>query len=86
MESIQKQLSQLNDIDQQVEARLPSTATVALTNEWHQKQSMRNYQSEHDRIRHELWNSALPFQTQEGVIHRRAELEQMGITLYNVRS
>ena len=54
MESIQKQISQLNDIDQQIEARLTSTATVALTNEWNQKQSMRNYQSEHDRIRHEL--------------------------------
>ena len=30
--------------------------------------------------------SALPFQTQEGVIKRKAELETMGVKIYNIIS
>ena len=40
---------------------------------------MKNYQSEYDRIRNALSNSALPFQITEGV---KAELEQMGVNIY----
>ena len=47
---------------------------------------MRNYQSEYDRIRNELLNSALPFQTQEGIIKRKTELEKMGAKIYNIIS
>ena len=80
------QISQLKEVNNQIEARLTRTRSVALTNEWKQKQNMRNYQSEYDRIRNELLNSALPFQTQEGVIKRKAELEQMRVKLYNIIS
>ena len=45
---------------------------------------MRTYQSEYDRIRNALSNSALPFQTKEGVIERKAELERMGSNIYNI--
>ena len=65
------QISQSKAVNQQIEARLTITAHVALTNEWTQKQVMRNYQSEYDRIRNELSNSAMPFQTQEGVRTRK---------------
>ena len=81
-----RQISQLKDINNQIEARLTRTKSIALTNEWKQKQNMRNYQSEYDRIRNELLNSALPFQTQEGVIKRKAELEKMGVKIYNIIS
>ena len=81
-----KQISQLKDRNNQIEARLTRTKSVALTNEWRQKQNMRNYQSEYDRIRNELLNSAMPFQTQEGVIKRKAELEKMGVKIYNIIS
>ena len=47
---------------------------------------MRNYQSEYDRLRNELSSSALPFQTKEGVINRKAELYTMGTTIYNIIS
>ena len=57
-----KQIYQLRAVNQQIEARLTRTAIVALNNEWKQKQSVRNYQSEYDRIRNELSTSALPFQ------------------------
>ena len=44
---------------------------------------MTNYQSEYDRIRNELSNSAIPFQTKEGLKNRTVELQTMGVTLYN---
>ena len=62
-----KQISQLKAVNQQIEARLTRTRSAAVTNEWKQKQVMRNYQSEYDRIRNELSNSAMPFQTRETV-------------------
>jgi hypothetical protein len=80
------QLSQLKDLNNHIEARLTRTKSIALTNEWRQKQNMRNYQSEHDRIRNELENSALPYQTQDSIKKRKIELEQMGVKLYNIIS
>ena len=80
------QRSHLKAVNQQIEARLTRTANVVLTNERKQKQAMINYQSEYDKIRNELSNSALPFQTKEGVITRKAELEQMGVNIYNIIS
>ena len=81
-----KQISQLRAENRQIEARLTRTKSIALTNEWKQKQNMRNYQSEYDRIRNELLNSALPFQTQEGLTKRKTELEKMGAKIYNIIS
>jgi len=81
-----KQISQLKAVNQQIEARLTRTRSVALTNEWKQKQVMRNYQSEYDRIRNELSNSAMPFQTQETVRKITVELENLGVTIYNIIS
>ena len=81
-----RQISQLKDINNQIEARLTRTKSIALTNEWKQKQNMRNYQSEYDRIRNELLNSATPFKTQETVAKRKTELEKMGVKIYNIIS
>jgi hypothetical protein len=47
---------------------------------------MRNYQSEYDRIRNELENSALPYQTQDSIKKRKNELETMGVKIYNIIS
>jgi hypothetical protein len=80
------QLHQLKAVQKQTEARLARTTSIALTNEWRQKHNMRNYQSEYDRIRNELSNSALPFQTQENVKKRKVELEQLGVNIYNIIS
>ena len=78
------QLSQLKKINTQLEARLPRTKRVALTHEWRQKQTMRNHQSEHDRIRNELSNSALPFRTQEQRTNIKFEFENMEVELHNI--
>jgi hypothetical protein len=80
------QLSQLKELNNQIEARLIRTKIIALTNEWKQKQKMRNYQSEYDRIRNELENSALPYQTQDSIKKRKIELEKMGVHIYNIIS
>ena len=80
------QLSQLKHLNAQIEARLTRTKSVALVNEWRQKQNIRNYTSEYDRIRNELLNSALPMHTQEGVKKRTIELEKMGAKIYNIIS
>ena len=68
------QLSQLKHLNDQIQARLTRTKSVALVNECRQKQNMRNYKSEHDRIRNELSNSAIPFQTKERLKKRTIEL------------
>ena len=73
------QLHQLKALNDQIEARLTRTKSVALVNEWRQKHNMRNYTSEYDRIRNELSNSAIPFQTKEGLHKITIELETMGV-------
>jgi hypothetical protein len=78
------QLSQFKDLNKQIEARLTITKSVALTNEWRQNQNMINYQSEYDRIRNALENSALPYQTQDSIKKRNIELEKMGVKIYNI--
>lgn len=80
------QLSQLKHLNEQIKARATRTKSVALVNEWREKQNMRNYQSEYDRIRNELANSAIPFHTQESVKKRKIELEKMGAKVYNIIS
>ena len=80
------QLSQLKHLNDQIKARLMRTTNVALVNEWRQKQNIRNYQSEYDRIRNELANSALPFHTQEGVKKITIELQNMGAKLHKIIS
>ena len=57
------QLNQLKALNNQIEARLTRTKSVALVNEWRQKQTMRNSTSEYDRMRNELSNSAIPYHT-----------------------
>ena len=73
------QLSQLKHLNDQIKARLTRTKSVALVNEWRQQQNIRNYTSEYDRIRNELSNSAIPYQTQQGLKKRKTELEKMGL-------
>ena len=71
-------LQQFKALNNQLEARLTRSKNVALVNEWRQKQTMRNYQSESDRVRNELSNSAIPFQTKEGLKKITVELQQNG--------
>ena len=80
-----QQVSQLNEVNQHLEARLTRTKSVAVTSAWKRKQSMSNYQSEYDRIRSELSNSAMPVQTQDGIMNNNC-IRQMGVKLYTITS
>ena len=73
-------------VNKKNEARLTRSTSVALTNKWKQKHNMRTYQSEYDRIRNELSDSAMPFQTQDGIMKRKIELDKMGVQIYNIIS
>ena len=42
------------------------------------RQRVMNYQSEHDRLRAHLENSALPYQTRTGVNARAEQSKQLG--------
>ena len=80
------QVNQLHALNNQNEARLTRTKSVAFVNEWRQKHNVRNYQSEYDRTRNELSNSAIPFQPNSGLKKRTIELQQLGVSMYNIIS
>ena len=79
-------LRELKALNAQIEARLTRGKSIALVNEWRQKQNIRNYTSEYDRIRNELSNSAIPYETKEGLKKRVVELQKMGAKVYNIIS
>jgi hypothetical protein len=74
------QFEHIQALHKQLEARLTRTETIALIIEWRQREQTRNYQREYDRIRNELEQSALPFQTQENVKKSKVELESLVLT------
>ena len=68
------QLHQLKASNNQMEALLTRTKSVALVNKWRQNQHMRTYQSEYDILRNGLSKSALPCQIQEGLSKEKEHL------------
>jgi hypothetical protein len=65
-------------------ARLPRTQSIALIDEWGQRQPMRDCQSESDRIRNELEHTELPSNTQEYINQRNVELDKTRGLTYTV--
>ena len=80
------QVHQLKALNNQSDARLTRSKSVALVNAWRQNQHMRNYQSYYDIIINDLSNSAIPFQPTKGLNKRTIELEQLGAKPYNIIS
>ena len=72
------QLSQLKHLNDQIKARLTRTKSVALVDEWRQQQNIRNYQSEYDRIRNHVENSATPALNRNALQTRAAHLKTLG--------
>ena len=61
-----------------VEAHQGRAKSVALRREILEKQKMKNYQTEYDRIRSHLSESKHPFQTQEKIKSRTEHLKSLG--------
>ena len=72
------QSSQLKHLSEQADIYMHRAKSVALRKEILDKQRTRNYQTEYDRIRAHLADSAVPFATRHGVTSRKSELERLG--------
>ena len=72
------QLEQIKHLSDHIDAYRTRAASVALRKEILEKQNVRNYQSEYDRIRAHLEDSAVPYKTKEGLRIRSAHLKALG--------
>ena len=72
------QLGEVQRLNGLAEARQQRAASTAFRHEIHQKKKIANYQSEYDRIRAHLNDTAIPFQTREGLRTRTEHLKALG--------
>ena len=74
----QKQLSQVKYLNEMAEAYQNRTKSIALRKEILEKQKRRNYQSEYERLRGHVENSATPALTRDHLKARTERLKQFG--------
>jgi hypothetical protein len=72
------QLEQIKHLKEHVDAYRSRVASVALRKEILEKQNVRNFQSEYERIRAHMEDSSVPFKTREGLQARAAHLKALG--------
>ena len=72
------QLEQIKHLSDHIDAYRTRAASVALRKEILEKQNVRNYQSEYDRIRNHVENSATPALTRNHLTTRPAHLKTLG--------
>ena len=72
------QLKQLERMNKEMEVRSTRKANLEIRNKWHQAKNIKNYQSEYDRIRSHMANSAVPFETVQRLNNRKSVLEKLG--------
>ena len=72
------QLEQIKHLSDHIDAYRTRAASVALRREVLEKQNVRNYNSEYERIRAHLEDSAIPFKTKEGLRIRSTHLKALG--------
>ena len=72
------QTSRVKQLSEQAEIWNNRSKNAAIRKEFLQKQKTRNYQTEYDRIRAHLDNSATPYTTPGGLHSRVAKLKELG--------
>ena len=77
------QLSQLEAMNKEIEVRHARRANIDIRNKWQQAKTVKNYQSEYDRIRSHLGNSSIPFVTKQTVMSRKKALEALGAKAFD---
>ena len=80
------QPSQLEAMNKEMEVRRTRRSNIDIRNKWQQAKTVKNYQSEYDRIRSHLGNSATPFVTRQTIINRKRVLEALGAKAFDVMS
>jgi hypothetical protein len=81
-----KQLSQLEALNKQIEIRSARHHNIELRNQWMRAKTIKNYQSEYDRIRSHLNDSTLPGATREMIVKRKTTLEGLGARAFDTIS
>ena len=77
------QSHQLERINKEIELRQNRTANLNIRNGWLRAKTIKNYQSEYDRIRSHMENSAAPFVLRHTINNRKAALERLGAQAFD---
>ena len=78
------QSSQLERINKEIELRHNRTANLNIRNGWLRAKTIKNYQSEYDRIRsHMETNSVMPHVLRETINRRKQTLERLGARAFD---
>jgi hypothetical protein len=78
------QLSQLEELNKQIEVRKSRRENIALRNQWMKAKTVKNYQTEYDRIRNHLANTTTPGLTREHAQKRVKVLEGLGARAFDI--
>ena len=81
------QTSQLEKISKEIESRHNRTANIDIRNGWLRAKTVKNYQSEYDRIRNHMANSATnstgEWITRDKLNNRKGVLEKLGAQAFS---
>ena len=82
------QLSQLERMNKEIEVRHNRTININIRNGWLRSQTLKNYQSEYDRVRNHMSNSATnstgEWITRDKLNNRKGALEKLGAQAFHV--
>ena len=78
------QLEQLGAMNKEMEVRQARRSNIDIRNKWQQAKTVKNYQSEYDRIRGQLGNNSLPYTTKLVIMNRKKTLEALGAKAFDV--
>ncbi len=81
---VRMQLNQLKGMSREIEVRQAMRANLDIRNKWMQANTVKNYQTEHDRIRKHLNNITMPHTTKAVVLQRKQTLEALGAKAFDV--
>ena len=77
------QTSQLERMNKEIETRHNRTANLNIRNGWLQAKTIKNYQSEYDRIRNHMENSTVPWLLKDKLKNRKGALEKLGAQAFD---
>ena len=77
------QTSQLERMNKDIEVRKSRRENIDLRNQWMRAKTVKNYQTEYDRIRNHLENTAMPGITRQQVISGKNVLEGLGAKAFD---
>ena len=82
------QTHQLERMNKEIEVRHNRKANIEIRNGWLRAKTIKNYQTEYDRIRNHMANSAVnstgEWMTREKIKNRKTELEKLGAKAFDV--